>query len=267
MNVDTPAALAALFAARPEESGLFTDFDGTLAPIVADPAAAAPLPGTTEALGEMAGRLAKVAVVSGRPVSFLARRLGPAAAKGVELYGLHGLERWDGKGPSPVREAAAWAGPVSEARTEAESEAVPGLEVEDKTYSVTLHWRRALDPATVGAAAGPLARRLARAHGLVARPGKASVELVPPLSIDKGTVVAALGSGLGLAAFIGDDLGDVRAFEALSSLARDGTAIARVAVTGPEAPPALLAAADLVLSGPEETAALLTQIVRRLSSR
>ena len=42
-------------------TALCLDFDGTLAPIVDDPEAAAPLPGTTELLGRLAGRFAAVA--------------------------------------------------------------------------------------------------------------------------------------------------------------------------------------------------------------
>lgn len=266
----TPAAaerLAARFAEQPEQSGLFTDFDGTLSPIVSRAEDAAPLAGTVESLATLARFLARVAVVSGRPASFLARRLAPAAEAGVELYGLHGLEHVEGSAVAPLPEATAWIGAVSEACRRAEAAAIPGLAIEDKTYSVTLHWRRAADPAATGSLAARLARRLADEHGLVLRPGKASLELVPPLPVDKGTVVERLGRGLAFAAFLGDDLGDVRAFEALASLAGGGTAFARVAVAGPEAPEALLENADVVLSGPEEAARLLREIELRLSAR
>ena len=61
-----PPALLPL-TERPERAALFCDFDGTLAPIVADPADARPLPGATDVLGVLAGRYRLVAVVSGRP--------------------------------------------------------------------------------------------------------------------------------------------------------------------------------------------------------
>src|SRR4051812_8239399 len=67
-------AVAALGAA-PARTALLCDFDGTLAPIVDDPAAAGPLPGAVEVLARLSERLGLVAVVSGRPVSFLTAQL------------------------------------------------------------------------------------------------------------------------------------------------------------------------------------------------
>ncbi len=69
------------------------DFDGTLAPIVEDPAAARPLPAAAEALERLAARLGRVAVVSGRPATFLHQAL---PTPGLVLVGQYGLERWQG---------------------------------------------------------------------------------------------------------------------------------------------------------------------------
>ena len=80
-------ALAAL-RRNPATTGLFLDFDGTLAPIVAVASEARPLPGTTEVLEDLAARFGVVAVVSGRPVAFLADHLPPT----VEWHGVYGLE-------------------------------------------------------------------------------------------------------------------------------------------------------------------------------
>jgi trehalose 6-phosphate phosphatase len=75
----------------PATAGIFSDFDGTLSPIVADPELAEPLPGIAPLLKELARRYRVVAVVSGRPVEFLAAHL-PAP---VLLAGLYGLKvRW-----------------------------------------------------------------------------------------------------------------------------------------------------------------------------
>ena len=63
-------------SADPDHTALFTDFDGTLSPIVARPELARPLTGATESLKRLASRLAVVGVVSGRPVGFLVDRLG-----------------------------------------------------------------------------------------------------------------------------------------------------------------------------------------------
>src|SRR5207237_8443168 len=69
-------------------AAVLVDFDGTLSPIVEDPAAARPLPGAGEALAELARRYARVAVGSGRPGSFLLTHLGEdAVGSGVVLPG------------------------------------------------------------------------------------------------------------------------------------------------------------------------------------
>ncbi|HEX3947553.1 MAG TPA: trehalose-phosphatase, partial [Acidimicrobiales bacterium] len=95
-----PAVLAP-FRDHPATAALFVDFDGTLAPIVEDPAAARPFSGVPELLVALAGRFGLVAVVSGRPVRFLQDVLGQSP--GVHLAGLYGMEE---VGTDGVRRAA-----------------------------------------------------------------------------------------------------------------------------------------------------------------
>ena len=78
----------------PERVGVFSDFDGTLAPIVDDPATSAPLPGAVDGLAHLAGRVGRVGVLSGRPLEFLEQFF----ADGVFLAGLYGLEVRDATG-------------------------------------------------------------------------------------------------------------------------------------------------------------------------
>lgn len=248
-----------LLAADPGTAGVFTDFDGTLAPVVADPERARPLPEALEALAALASRLRRVAVVSGRPLCFLAEAFS-AIDEPLELYGLHGIEHMTADGPAPVEAALRFVPTVAEAAAEAEAAGIDGLVVEDKTYSFTLHWRRAEAPEQVANEALPLADRLGAAYGFEIRPGKASVELVPPIGINKGTVVTERSQGLASLAFLGDDLGDLDAFSALDVLALEGKNVARVAVSGPEAPAELLERADVVLAGPVEAARLLGRL-------
>jgi trehalose 6-phosphate phosphatase len=93
--------------------------------------------------------------------------------------------------------------------------------------------------------------------GLVAREARLSLELAPPLPVDKGTVVRSLGAGFAAVACFGDDLGDLAAFAALDDLGAAGAAVARVAVVDDESPPAVAAAADVVVAGPNGAVALL----------
>jgi trehalose 6-phosphate phosphatase len=246
-----PSALLPLVE-RPETSALFCDFDGTLAAIVAEPDRARPLPGVSELLAGLARRLGLVAVVSGRPVEFLRRHL---AAPGVRLVGLYGLE-WVGEAGRVVvhDDAVPWR-PMLEATAQRARAAAPGgVHVEPKGLTVTLHWRGAPDQeAWVRAFCDDERRRV----GLVAREGRRSLELAPPVPVDKGSVVRSLGSGFSAVACFGDDLGDLAAFAALDDLGAAGAAVARVAVVDDESPPAVGAAADVVVAGPDGAVALL----------
>jgi trehalose 6-phosphate phosphatase len=238
----------------PATSAVLTDFDGTLAPIVPDPAAAVALPGVAETLDALARRFAVVGVVSGRPAAFLAERLrgaGPA----VRLYGVYGLE-WIEDGvvcrdprAEPWRRAATEV--ADAARTAFAGE---GVGVEDKGGSVTVHWRQAPE---AGARVQDFTATWAARTGLSPQPGRMAVELRPPVPIDKGAVVEALARGSTAACFAGDDAGDLAAFAALDRLAETGTRAVRLAVADEESPPELVAAADLVVHGPAEALRLL----------
>lgn len=246
--------LVARLRRDPAATVLATDFDGTLAPIVDDPDTSRPLDGAGEVLAALAERYRTVAVLSGRPVSFL-RPLVPA---GVELHGLYGLERVvDGVvGEDDV--AVAWRPVVEAAVAAARAWAPAGVLVEPKGLSLTLHYRT--DPAA-GAAVLAFAEARAAGSGLHVRPARMSVELHPPVAVDKGTVLARLGAGAVAACFLGDDAGDLPAFAALDGLAAAGTAVARIAVASPESPPDLLAAADAVVDGPAGVLAVLRALL------
>jgi trehalose 6-phosphate phosphatase len=238
----------------PDHSALCLDFDGTLSPIVEDPTGARPLPGVPELLGRLAARFALVAVVSGRPIDFLERALH--APPGVRLIGLYGLGH---VGP----DASQWGATIAAAVAEARTEAPDGVYVEPKGLTVTLHWRHAPE---AGPWAEAFAAGQAELRGLRVFPGRLSLELRPPLEVDKGTVVASLIAGMtdgvrALAVF-GDDLGDLPAFAAASALTADGVSVVRVAVVDEESAPEVAAQADLEVEGPAGAQALLEQLAQ-----
>ncbi|MGH9063688.1 MAG: trehalose-phosphatase [Acidimicrobiales bacterium] len=262
-----PAALSALLA-EPRRCGLITDFDGTLAPIVRAPQDARPLPGSVDLLHRLAGRLAVVGVVSGRPARFLVdhvgvARPGPPDGGRVRLAGLYGLERTDEDGsvvPAPGVER--WAAAVEGVAAAARAGGPTGLVVEHKGLALTLHWRAA--PRVAGWAVA-FASRWAESSGLVAEPGRMSVELRPPAAVDKGTVVAEWCVGLAAACFLGDDRGDLAAFAALDRLAAGGGFEAvKVAVASAELPEELAAAADVTVDGTAGALGLLGELARAL---
>lgn len=236
----------------PPNAAVLTDFDGTLAPVVDDPSTALGLPGTAAVLRALTARYAVVAVVSGRPVAFLRDRLG----LGLRLSGLYGLEDSDAAGQVVVASTATTWAPVMAGCVERAVAALGHL-VEPKGLSLTLHFRTVPErEAEVRAWAAAEAAR----SGLVVRGAKASVELHPPVEADKGTVVMAAVSGLRAACFLGDDVGDLPAFDALDRLAVGGVHTVRVGVRTDEAPPELLERADLVVEGPEGALAVLRHL-------
>ena len=118
------------------------------------------------------------------------------------------------------------------------------MTVEDKGLGMTIHFRTA--PDAEGWAVSWAADEATRS-GLVVHSARQSVELRPQVETDKGTVVAELVEGLEAACFVGDDIGDLPAFDAVHAM---GNGVA-VAVRSPESPPELLAAADLIVEGPD----------------
>jgi trehalose 6-phosphate phosphatase len=236
----------------PERTGIFTDFDGTLSAIVEDPASARPIPGAVEVLARLADRFARVAVISGRPVLFLAQHVG--VSDRLLLCGLYGLERMQGGEPVTVPEAERWRVAIEAAVQRVRDEAPSGVTVEDKGLGMTIHFRAAPDAEEW---AGSWAADEATRSGLVVHSARQSVELRPPVETDKGTVVSELADGLEAAYFVGDDIGDLPAFNAVHAM---GNGVA-VAVRSSESPPELLAAADLVVDGPEGALEFLSGLI------
>jgi trehalose 6-phosphate phosphatase len=245
--------LLAPFIERPGEAAILLDFDGTLAPIVDEPAEARPLAGARDVLAALARRFALVAVVSGRPASFLEPFLPP----GVVISGLYGLESVRDGRHEDHPGAGVWRPVVTDVARRSQDRGPAGMAVEPKGLSLTLHYREhpELEPAVVDWAAGQAAR-----SGLVTRRARMSVELHPPIAVDKGTTVESLVSGVDAACFVGDDRGDLTAFDALDRLEARGMDVLRVAVASPEAPGDLIERADLVVDGPEEVLGLLGRL-------
>ncbi len=234
-------ALLARLAEEPERAALILDVDGTLAPIVAHPEEARVPEATRVELRRLAGRYGLVACLSGRPGHDAARVVG---VPGIRYVGEHGLEM--------EPQAEAWTAVLAAFAAAAGWPAERG-----KRLSLAFHYRHVPDPEAAEATLRRLAER-ARAQGLEARLGRRVLEVRPPLPADKGTAVRRLlaQAGLGRALYAGDDVTDLDAFRGL-----DGLEVAvRVAVASEEAPTELVAAADLVVEGPEGVLALLRRL-------
>lgn len=174
---DDPAAhLRAVVGADPSTTALFFDFDGTLAPIIEDPTQAAAVDGAIELLDALALRFRRVAVVSGRPRSFLVERIGAD----VDLSGLYGLETRIAGEEAEHPDAARWRDVVAATVDDGVAALPPEVLVESKGLSLTVHYREAPD---AEAAVHSWAQGAAGETGLELRPAKRSVELHPPIEL------------------------------------------------------------------------------------
>jgi len=235
-----PGELLERLAAEPRFAAILLDVDGTLAPIVERPEAARVPEETRQELARLASRYALVACVSGRAGSDVERLVD---VPGVAVVGEHGLEL--------APEAAEWGDRV------AAFAAGVDWPAERKPLSVSFHFRRAEDEAAARAYLSRVEEE-ARAEGLVPRWGRMVLEVRPPVEAHKGTAVAALvrRADVSRALYAGDDTTDLDAFGGLDGLELG----VRVAVDSPEAPPALLAAADVRVEGTDGMLALLREL-------
>jgi trehalose 6-phosphate phosphatase len=187
------------------------DFDGTLAHLVPEPAAARPAPGVLAALQRLAaaGRT-EVVIISGRALHDLAQVSG--AADLALLVGSHGQEQGTALPLSPVESAA-----LARLRAAADqvTSGAPGAWREDKPAGFAVHVRACApqDADRVVAAVRDLAAGPPAAHVVE---GKQVIELsVRPL--DKGTALRALldGHRRCRVLFAGDDVTDEAAMAVL----------------------------------------------------
>jgi trehalose-phosphatase len=196
------------------------DYDGTLTPIVADPAAALLAPEARRVIERLAERHV-VAVVSGRGLADVAAKVGIdrlyyAGSHGFELRGPDGTghEHPEAAGHLPALERAARQ--LDEALA-----GIPGALVEPKRFGVAAHYRQVAPDAHESVRA--IVRAIAsEASGLRLTTGHMVLELRPDLPWDKGAAVRWLLAELGqdhgelLALFVGDDVTDEDAFRVIA---------------------------------------------------
>ena len=249
--------------ADPRRTAILTDIDGTLAPIVDDPAAAGVPPETRAVLAALAQRFALVGCISGRQ-AVEARRL--VGLDGIAYAGNHGLELLlpgdDAPRPDPSLEGDEDAAMRFLVSLDAGELANLALRTEDKGPIQALHWRGAPDEEAAERRALEIAAAAEQA-GLATHQGRKVLELRPPGGADKGRAVAALLSdGFAAATYAGDDRTDLDAFAKLREMVAGGAlgSALCVGVASPEAPPGITSQADLTVDGPPGWLALLSEL-------
>lgn len=243
------------------------DFDGTLSPIVEDPTQARIHPDAHAALVRLAERVHQVAVVTGRPARQVValgglEELGndlTRAGRELVVLGQYGYERWSTANRRIVspKPPAGLSGLLRELpRLLREADAADAY-VEEKGLAVAVHTRRLPDAAAAYSRVTPPLTEAAQRHGLVVEPGRHVVE-VRAGGMDKGRALRSLVEEVsaGAVAFVGDDLGDLEAFDAVDEL-RAGGMPGLLVCSASDEEAALRERADLVVDGPAGVVALL----------
>jgi trehalose 6-phosphate phosphatase len=255
----TPSDAWQFTAERAKDSTFFFDFDGVLSPVTDDPDASQPVPSVLEVLDGLAGAVARVAIVSARPVSFLRSRFERLGR--VDLYGLYGLEVWHEGEVVTEPAALPWVPAISDLAERARTELPPQILVEYKRLSVALHYRTAPQ---LSSTVERWAHEQAEALGLRIQGGRMVSELKPPVDQDKGMVISEGVKSAGCAWYFGDDMSDIKAFDALRAreAVDPGFFGMCVAVANPETGAEVSSAADLTLDSPEAVADFLRDGLR-----
>jgi trehalose 6-phosphate phosphatase len=248
-------------------TGLVMDIDGTISPTVARPEEACVLPDARRALQTLQGELTLVAIVSGRMAADARTMVG---IDGLTYVGNHGYEVWREDGPVVVPAALEWvpqlAALLETARAQIQQ---PGIFIENKGATASLHYRLAADPERARQELLHILQNLAAPSGLCLEEGRMVINLLPPLSISKGSAVSWLVAEYRLdgVVYVGDDETDAHAFRALQLLRKNGEVRALcIAVVGPETPTSVRQLADASLPSVEAVADLLGQVADLLKS-
>ncbi len=196
------------------------DFDGTLAEIVPRPELATMSDRMRSALGQVARRFS-TAILSGRSLDDVRDRIG---IEGLVYAGNHGLEiegppasgicrRLGSEFRDAIRQSA---GQLRETLSD-----IDGLLVEDKGYSLSVHYRL-VDPAEFARVEATVDRIVDAFPDLEKRSGKMVFELRPRIEWDKGRALSWVLEAIDdhdadiLPLYIGDDVTDEDAFDAIA---------------------------------------------------
>ena len=246
---------------------LLLDVDGTLSPIAERPEYAIIPPGTRRVVIELAAMPeTHVAIISGRGARDARRLVG---VDDLWVIGNHGAEiARPNEPPMARRDVAEFSDRIASAveRCGIIADSVPGVIVEDKRWTLSVHYRLA-DPRVVPGLSAHVAD-IADQLGLRITVGKEVLELRPPVAFDKGTAsidlaesLGALGAGASLFC-AGDDQTDEDAFRALRAVQ---PAAVTVFVAGEGGP--ARSSAEFTVSSPHALCLLLEAIVEHRRPR
>lgn len=230
------------------------DFDGTLAPIVKEPARAC-LPAAVLRRLIVLAEHARVAIITGRSVEDVGARLDFLPDFIVGNHGIEGIPDWENRAEYYRQLCHDWERHLTMALKD-RAMFDPGIWVEHKTYTLSVHYRLTRDRTKAQAELLRLFATLMPAAHIVA--GKCVFNLLPPDAPDKGTALARLceASDARSALYVGDDVTDEDVF----GLRRPDWLTVRIERAGNSA-------AEFYLHHRLDMVQLLDALIKRLSRR
>jgi trehalose 6-phosphate phosphatase len=190
------------------------------------------------------------------------------AGRELVILGQYGNERWSSNArrvvsPKPPAGLASLIGDLP--RLLRQAGAIDAW-VEEKGLAVAVHTRRTADPAAAFARLLPVLTEAARSRNLAVEPGRLVIE-IRAAGMDKGLALHHLVDEYDARAvvFIGDDLGDVPAFEAVAELRSRGLPSLLVC-SGSDEESTLRDLADVVVAGPDGVMEFLRELTADLKT-
>jgi trehalose 6-phosphate phosphatase len=187
------------------------DFDGTLAPIVKEPERARMPTPVVRRLNHLR-RYAQVAVVSGRSLSDLQKHLEFSPDFTLGSHGVEGSPNWETRADEYQRRCQVWRLLIEHALKD-RSRFDPGIRIEDKTYTLSVHYRLARDRVSAETNLGSLFSAIIPTATVIS--GKCVFNILPEGAPNKGEALTQICQIHRIPAmiYVGDDVTDEEVFK------------------------------------------------------
>jgi trehalose 6-phosphate phosphatase len=254
---------------RKKPAGLFTDIDGTISQVARVPSEAVVGDLPRASLRSLGSSISIVGAITGRGASDASSMLG---LEGTVVIGNHGYERLQGGErlihPSALGSRASVATctrlllDIVDATPQLAS-----VVVENKDLSASVHYRLVEDQGRTVDLLRQLVGAIAELHELNVTDGKLVYEIRPRALVNKGTAIHDISVELGLAGvvYLGDDVTDVDAFQALTALRSPEIDTISVGIVSDETHAIVRDSADILIEGVDGCVELLVGVAQELS--
>lgn len=246
--------------------GLITDIDGTISRTAPTPSEASVSPICRNHLALLAKHLKLVAAISGRPIYQMKNMI---RLEEVVYVGNHGFERWV-KGGSVICDEAGRYPDLIEAALEYLKPLLPieGIFLEHKGATASIHYRLCQDQAGTRERILAALATYPEAKDLIVRQGRRTIEILPPVEVNKGSGIRALIGEYQLRTviYMGDDLTDLDGFRAIHECRSSDFDGISLAVLSKETAPEVKEGADFTLDGVDEVERFLEWLVEAVQT-